>query len=201
MNKFAQTENGLKDGIDSAVGRALREFREFNKLTARDLASKSGVSAPMISRIENGQVSPSLSTLNALAGALQVPLVSLLRETATATADLTHVVDGNGLKSVRLAGAHSHEFTALGFHHRLGLRFEALLVRLERQDGARPPVYNGHGCLFIYILEGEATYQYGDRCIHMRAGDSLSFDAEVGHGFREVITPELKFLSIQAENQ
>lgn len=187
--------------IDRAVGRALREFREFNKQTARDLATQSGVSAAMISRIENGQVSPSLSTLNALANALEVPLVSLLRGTATATADLTHVRNGDGLKSVRLAGAHMHEFTGLGFHHRLGLRFEALMVRLERREDARPPVYNGHGCLFLYILEGEAVYQYGDREVHMREGDSLSFDAEVGHGFREVITPELTFLSVQAESR
>lgn len=189
------------EGLDGAVGRALRELREQNKLTARDLAADSGVSAAMISRIENGQVSPSLSTLNALAQSLQVPVVSLFRETATATADITHVKGGAGLKSIRTAGKHEHEFTSLGFHKRRGLRFESLLVTLERREDAQPPVYNGHGCLFLYVLEGEAIYQYGERKIHLTEGDSLSLDAELRHGFHEVLTPKLRFLSVQAENR
>ncbi|MEM8813222.1 MAG: XRE family transcriptional regulator [Pseudomonadota bacterium] len=187
--------------LDAAVGRALRELRDQNGLTARDLANRSGVSAAMISRIENGQVSPSLSTLASLAESLQTPLVSLFRETATATADLTHVVGGNGLKSIRTAGRHSHEYNVLGFHRRHALRFEAILVKLERSEESRPPLYNGHGCLFLYVLSGEALYQYGEHVLTLRAGDSLSFDMEVGHGFREVLTPELTFLSVQAETR
>lgn len=185
-------------GLDKAVGKALRALRETNRLTARDLATRSGVSAAMISRIENGQVSPSLSTLEALANALDVPIGSLLRETGTATADITHVVAGKGLVSTRVAGRHSHDFTALGFHRRPGLEFEALMVTLDRKDDSRPPIYNGYGCLFIYALEGEAIYLYGDRDIHLRAGDSLSLDAELRHGFKEVLTQTFRFLSVQA---
>lgn len=195
--------SGQPDGadLDRAVGRALKELRDFNAFTARDLAARSGVSAAMISRIENGQVSPSLSTLQALARALDVPVVSLFRETATSTADITHVKRGKGLKSMRLAGPHEHEFTALGFHRRPNLRFESILVRLERRPDIRPPIYTGHGCLFLYILEGEAIYQYGGRDIRLEAGDSLSFDAEVGHGFKEVLSDEVTFLSVQSESR
>ena len=65
--------------ISSAVGRAIRELRDQRRMTARDLSSQSGVSAAMISRIESGQVSPSLQTLEALAGSFAVPVVSLFR--------------------------------------------------------------------------------------------------------------------------
>lgn len=188
-------------GVDQAVGRALRALREANNLTARDLSFRSNVSAAMISRIENGQVSPSLSTLEALARALEVPIVSLLRETATATADITHVRAGKGLVSTRVAGKHSHDFTALGFHHRSGLEFEALMVTLDRRDDSRPPIYNGHGCLFVYALQGEAIYQYGDREIQLREGDSLSLDAELRYGIKEVVTPLFRYLSVQASGR
>lgn len=196
-----QDEQPTQGDLDGAVGRALRELREDNGLTARDLAARAGVSAAMVSRIESGQVSPSLSTLDALAKSLEVPLVSLFRETATATADITHVRDGNGLKSLRTAGRHEHEFTALGFHRRRGLRFESLLVRLTRREDSRPPIYTGRGCIFLYVLDGEAIYRYGGRDFHLRRGDSLSLDAELVHGFKEVISPELTFLSVQAENR
>jgi transcriptional regulator with XRE-family HTH domain len=188
-------------GVDEAVGRALRALREANNLTARDLAARSGISAAMVSRIENGQVSPSLSTLEALARALEVPIVSLLRETGTATADITHVRAGKGLVSTRVAGKHTHDFTVLGFHRRPGLEFEALMVTLDRRDDASPPIYNGHGCLFVYVLEGEATYIYGDREIRLREGDSLSLDAELRYGIKEVITPLFRFLSVQASGR
>ena len=73
-------------------------------------------------------------------------------------------------------------------------------MRLERRDDSRPPLYNGRGCIFLFVLEGEAVYRYGGRDYRLREGDSLSLDAEVGHGFKEVLSPELVFLSVQAEN-
>jgi len=51
---------------DQAIGIALRDLRETQTLTAKQLADESGVSAAMISRIENGQVSPSISTMTSL---------------------------------------------------------------------------------------------------------------------------------------
>ncbi|MEM9105291.1 MAG: XRE family transcriptional regulator [Pseudomonadota bacterium] len=197
INKHPLSERG----VDEAVGRALRALREANGLTARDLAARSEVSAAMISRIENGQVSPSLATLQALARALEVPMVSLLRETGTATADITHVRAGKGLVSTRVAGKHSHDFTALGFHRRPGLEFESLMITLDRRDDARPPIYNGHGCLFVYALEGEAIYLYGEREIRLREGDSLSLDAELRYGIKEVVTSKFRYLSVQASGR
>jgi transcriptional regulator with XRE-family HTH domain len=188
------------DLVDAAIGTTLRDIRESNNLTARHLAAESGVSAAMISRIENGQASPSISTLSALAGALNVPLVSLFRETASDHADFTHVVANQGLKSTRIVGGHSHEFINLAFHTRRDLQFEARMVTLVRQN-ASPPTYIGHGVVFIYVVDGEAVYGYGQREILLKTGDSLSIDAELSHGFKRVVTPEFTFLTVQAERR
>ena len=193
-------EQGGHEGVDTAIGTALRDQRERRGLSARQLAGLADVSAAMVSRIENGQVSPSIATLNALAGALDVPLVSLFRETTQAHADYTYVRKGEGLKSTRIVDDHSHEFVNLAFHTRRDMQFEARLVTLLRQD-ARPPVYIGHGVVFVQALEGEAVYGYGQREFRMKAGDSLSLDAELSHGFKKVITEKFVFLTVQAERR
>ncbi len=69
--------------IDRAIGASLKELRQSRGQSARWLADQSGISAAMVSRIENGLVSPSIGTLAALAEALEVPIVSLFREAHT----------------------------------------------------------------------------------------------------------------------
>jgi transcriptional regulator with XRE-family HTH domain len=188
-------------GVSQMVGRTIRELRELKGITARDLAARAGLSAGMISRIETGQVSPSLSTLETLAAALEAPLAGFFRDAGSAVSDFTHVRKGEGLKSTRLMGQHAHDFVALGLHHRLDIRFEALLVTLERNEDVSPPTYTGHGCVFVYVLEGAAVYRYGRQEITLQEGDSISLDAELRYGIQRVLTPRLRFLSVQAERR
>jgi quercetin dioxygenase-like cupin family protein len=74
------------------------------------------------------------------------------------------------------------------------------MVTLVRQN-ASPPTYIGHGVVFIYVVDGEAVYGYGQREILLKTGDSLSIDAELSHGFKRVVTPEFTFLTVQAERR
>ncbi len=184
--------------VDMAIGSALHDLRKSRGLSARELASMADTSAAMISRIENGLVSPSISTLTLLSSALDVPLISLFRNTASKRVDFTHVKKSQGIKSTRIVDAHSHEFVNLALHVRPDLQFEARMVTLVRQQ-AKPPVYVGHGVVFIYAISGEAMYHYGQQEILLQEGDSLSLDAEMNHGFRKVVTPEFTFLSVQSE--
>ncbi|MCA3514131.1 MAG: helix-turn-helix transcriptional regulator [Rhodobacter sp.] len=184
-----------------AVGRTIRELRDLKRMTARDLGLRAGVSPAMISRVESGQVSPSLSVLEMLAAALEVPMVSLFRDTGSAVADFTHVKKGQGLKSTRLMGQHIHDFVMLGFHRRRDRQFESLLVTIERNENTSPPTYTGHGCVFVYVLEGEAIYRYGQQEVQLGEGDSLCLDAELRYGIQEVLSPRLRFLSVQAERR
>jgi len=191
-SKTDATEN------DQAIGSALRDMRETRALSARQLAEKSGVSAAMISRIENGQVSPSISTMTSLSNALDVPLVSLFRDIAAERTDFTHVPKGGGVVSTRLMGEHEHQYINLAAHRRRDLNFEAHKVTIKPQD-CEVPRYIGHGVLFIHVLDGSGVYLYGKQKLTLKEGDSLSIDAELMHGFSEILTPELTFLSVQSE--
>ena len=184
--------------IDRAIGASLKELRQQRGQSARGLAELSGISAAMISRIENGLVSPSIGTLEALAAALEVPIVSLFREASTDHTDYTLVRHGEGLKSTRISDGHTHDYVNLATHTRKDLQFLARRVTLTR-DGGRPPTYVGHGVVFVQVLEGEAVYRYGQTRLTLRAGDSISIDAELNHGFVEVLTNEFVFLSVQAK--
>lgn len=184
--------------IDRAIGTSLKELRQQRGHSARSLAELSGVSTAMISRIENGLVSPSIGTLAALAEALEVPIVSLFRQAETDHTDFTLVRHGEGLKSTRLTEGHQHEYVHLSMHARKDLRFQARRVTLLRDSGP-PPCYVGHGVVFVQVLHGEAIYRYGQQRFTLRAGDSISVDAELNHGFVEVLTPEFTFLTVQAE--
>jgi len=187
-------------GVDQAIGLALRDLRENQQLSARQLAEASGVSAAMISRVENGQVSPSIATMTALSKALGVPLASLFRDIESERADFTHVKKGEGVTSTRLVGDHIHHYVNLASHRRRDLHFEAHTVTLRPQD-CEPPNYVGHGVVFIHVIIGTADYHYGKQVLTLSVGDSLSIDAELTHGVRKVKSPEFTFLSVQAESR
>ena len=191
--------------VNAVVGRAIRERRDLKRITARDLAARarvsSAVSSAMISRIASGQASPSLSMPEVLAAALETPIASLFRDTGSAVSDFTHVRNGKGLKSRRMMGEHVHDFAALGFHGRVDMQFEAVMVTRERYEDIAPPTYSGHGCVVIDVLGGEALYRYGRQEVHLKEGGSICLDAELRYGVQKVLTQRLRFLSVQAERR
>lgn len=65
--------------LEAAIGREVRNFRHQLNMTVAQLSVASGMSAGMLSKIENGQTSPSLATLHELSKALQVPVTSFFR--------------------------------------------------------------------------------------------------------------------------
>src|SRR3712207_9066079 len=62
-----------------ALGPRVRALREASSLSLRDLAERSGVSAPMLSQVERGETSPTLQTAARIASGLDLRLSQLLR--------------------------------------------------------------------------------------------------------------------------
>ena len=190
----------LADENDQAIGSALRGLRENQNISARQLAEKSGISAAMISRIESGQVSPSISTMTSLSKALDVPFVSLFRDMVSERTDFSHVKKGGGASATRLVGEHIHHYTNIASHRRRDLNFEAHMVTMTPQNCDLPRNV-GHGVVLLHVIKGAAKYRYGKQELSLEEGDSLSFDAELIYGFSEILSPEFIFLSVQAESR
>ena len=152
---------------DHTIGSALRDLREARSISARQLSKISQISAAMISRIESGQVSPSISTMNALSTALDVPLTSLFRDIVSERADFTHVKKGSGIVSTRLMGEHTHNYINLAAHRRRDLNFEAHLVTFTQQD-ADPPRYVGHGVVMIHVLKALPVFTMASKTFYLK---------------------------------
>ena len=68
-----------ENSLEMAIGRELRGFRRKQEVTVAELANRTGLSIGMLSKIENGNTSPSLKTLQTLATALSLPITSFFR--------------------------------------------------------------------------------------------------------------------------
>ncbi|NKB53139.1 MAG: helix-turn-helix domain-containing protein [Rhizobiaceae bacterium] len=186
-----------KARIDVAVGKAVNRLRLERQITVTGLSASAGVSQAMISRIENGQVSPSLATLSAVASALSVPVMALLAETEQ-TADVFHVKADQGLPSHRLAQNHAHEYLLLGKHGGPGGNFQAARIRIERDEAGTLPSYQHEGYVFIYVLSGAATYRCGSEHFAIVEGDTLSFDAKQPHGFSQIDGSHVEIITVSS---
>lgn len=164
-------------------------------MTTADLAARACISTAMISRIENGNVSPSLSTLQALSDALSVSIMALFSNSAN-SADVHHVRAGGGLPSRRMTPGHSHDYLLLGKHAGPGGKFESARIRICRTQSGTFPVYQHEGHAFIYVISGEAIYACGAEQFSLQPGDTLSFDAKLRHGFREIVSDAIEFITV-----
>ena len=180
------------------VGQAVRRQRQIAGISLRKLAELSGISSAMVSRIENGQVSPSLTTLEALADALTISVITFFADSVQ-TADVNFVKAGQGIPATRNFADHQHEFRILGRHGKHPLEFEAASVTIDRREADTHPKYISRGFVFITVTEGECIYQCGQTEYPMSPGDSISFNAELLHGVRRVVTDRVTYTTVSAK--
>lgn len=180
--------------LESEIGAEVRRLRKSFDLTVSELGIASGISTGMLSKIENGSISPSLSTLSALAKALNVPISGLFRETGEQR-DCSFVKSGTGVRIERRGTKAGHLYDLLG--HSLGgeVTVEPYLITLK--GDAEPYIDFRHaGVEFIYMISGKVRYRHADRSYILEPGDSLFFDAAGRHGPEELIKAPMTYLSI-----
>lgn len=184
--------------VNAQIGQALRRLRRDKTLTVTELATVSEVSSGMISRIENGQVSPSLTTLHALSDALNVQLMSLFAHTSS-SADVHYVPAGSGLASKRITPGHTHDYTLLGKHVDRNSAFESARVTIRREQADELPRYQHEGYVFLLVISGEAKYVCGGEIFDLSAGVSLSFDGKLPYGFTEILSDEVNVITVSTK--
>ena len=180
--------------LEQSLGAQIRLLRRRAELTGADLASGAGISLGMLSKIENGQISPSLTTLQAVCKALSVPM-SQLFSTFEEQRDCSCVKAGEGVAIERRGTKAGHEYRLLG--HVLGgpVVVEPYLITLHEE--AQPYTGFRHdGVELIYMLTGEVLYRHGDRAYALSAGDALLFDSAAPHGPERLIRKPMTYLSI-----
>lgn len=180
--------------LEIAIGRQVRDFRTQLNMTVVEVAKQAGLSPGMLSKIENGNTSPSLATLRALSRALNVPVTSFFRKYEEER-DVSFVRAGKGITIERRGTRAGHQYQLLG--HTLGkqVSVEPYLISLTEESEVFP-LFQHLGVEFIYMLEGEVVYRHAGKTYHLMPGDSLFFDADAPHGPEELLRLPIRFLSI-----
>jgi len=190
----ADTPSG--DQFDSAViGARVKALREASGFSLRDLAERSGVSAPMLSQVERGETSPTLTVASRIASGLELRLSQLLR------------LDEGGTVTIVRAKGRQH-----GGNRKRGHSFEVLTsaqpgqrAELSRHTlapggatGASddPPMHEPGSREIAYVQSGVVTLHCDGGRYELAAGDCVTFDADLPHHFENHGPDETRLLAV-----
>jgi transcriptional regulator with XRE-family HTH domain len=186
----------MRDPFDSnVIGARVKALRESSSLSLRDLAQLSGVSAPMLSQVERGETSPTLTVAARIAAGLELRLSQLLR------------LDEDGAVTVVRAGRRQR-----GGNARRGHRFE---VMTSGQPGQRaelsrhtlapggatgaaddPPMHEPGSRETALVERGSVMLVCDGQRHKLGEGDCVTFDADLPHHFENSSTAEASFLAV-----
>jgi transcriptional regulator with XRE-family HTH domain len=166
------------EAISVDVARRLRQLRESEQISMRELARRSGLSANALSMIERGRVSPSVSTLYKIAEALGVSITRFFGEEPAKT-DIVLVRSGERARVPFVRGV----WEGLGGEKFSG-PVEPFVLTLEAgaSSGNSPMVHTGRE--FVFCLRGNLEYLIERQRLELVAGDSLLFAAYLKHRWR-----------------
>ncbi|ASJ75665.1 helix-turn-helix domain-containing protein [Granulosicoccus antarcticus] len=182
--------------LEVAIGHEIRTARKHAGITVADLAEVSGISIGMLSKIENGLTSASLTTLNSVSQALGIPISQLLRRFEEDRQSV-QVKSGDGLTAERRGSRAGHQYQLLGAlgPNQSGVVTEPYMITLTTESDVFP-TFQHEGLEFLYFLEGRLEYRHGNKIYLMEPGDSLYFDADAPHGPHKLLELPARYLSI-----
>jgi transcriptional regulator with XRE-family HTH domain len=190
---LAPVEDGPRS-LEIAIGAQVRRLRKSLDLTVAELGNAAGISAGMMSKIENGTISPSLATLKALATSLNVTITELFSETEEHRGS-SFVKAGQGTRIERRGTKAGHLYDLLGKSIKGDVIVEPYLITLK-EDAVPYTQFRHAGVELIYMLSGKVRYRHGQESYLMEPGDTLCFDAAALHGPEELIEAPMQYLSI-----
>ena len=178
------------------VGPRVKALREAMDLSLRDLAERSGVSAPMLSQVERGDTSPTIAVAAKIAAGLELTLSQLLR-----------LDEGDGVTLVRAA-------ERLEGGHADGHRYEVLTPALPGQRAevslhtlaggtatggpGDPPMHEPGSRETAVALKGVVRLVCDGVAHDLEQGDAVTFDADLPHHFENPGRRESQFMSVIA---
>jgi len=171
----------IGDKATASIAKAARDRRERLGLSLRALAARSGVSSSMISDIERGAKSPTISTLAALAEALEIPLAVLV-DVAMPAGGTIHVERSSerAFATDPASGATRHRIGPV----LAGSKVEIIRYSVPPRSVAGPFPGHASGTLeHVYLAEGRVGVTLGTETATLEAGDSCICLADRPHGF------------------
>ncbi|MEC9000148.1 MAG: XRE family transcriptional regulator [Actinomycetota bacterium] len=183
------------DDVCRVVGERVRDARRALGLTMAQFAEVAEISLGMVSKIEHGQTSPSLSTLTRLAHAARVPITAFFRG-LDEEHDVVIVRAKERMEILHEGTRPGHVYEDLGSLRGPFRIIEPMMVTLESSDEVFP-LFQHEGVEFLHMLEGSMEYGYGPKNYRLEAGDTIQIHGEVAHGPVELTEVPVRFMSVK----
>ena len=135
-----------------------------------------------ISKIERGEIQPSLAIAARLAEAFGVTLSEMLHQTPRARA--VHIRSGQHVEAASHDGALRRRVLSPTFEHP-EIEFIHFTIAPKRTSGVFPPHRYGSE-EYLYVIRGEVLARIDSTTVHLRSGDSLYYEAQCEH---ELLNP------------
>ena len=154
------------------VGERLRQLRTDQGLSVRTLATKAGFSPSFISQMENGQVSPSIASLERLAAVLGVTLGGFFTASSSSPAAVVRATDRQELTST-WSRATIEALGPTGSERML----EPIMITLLPGGRSGTHLYTPRGEQFAFICDGVVTLTLPENTCTLQQGDAVSLAA------------------------
>ncbi|MEP3639552.1 MAG: XRE family transcriptional regulator [Paracoccaceae bacterium] len=174
-------ESGLDDQVQPLdLGARVRELRKARSWTLEHAASQAGLARSTLSKIENGQMSPTYEALKKLAIGLDISVPQLFTPPQEGQVNGRLAVTKSGEGNAQATVTYEHELLAETLTKKKMLPYRA---RIRARDIAEFDGWVRHdGEEFLYVLTGVVSlYTEFYEPIEMRRGDSAYYDATMGH--------------------
>jgi XRE family transcriptional regulator, regulator of sulfur utilization len=164
-------------------------------LSLRDLAERSGVSAPMLSQVERGETSPTLQVASRIAAGLELRLSQLLRLDEDGAVVVVRKAERR--KGPGRGKGHSYEILTPPLPgQRAELSRHALAPGAVTGGPGDPPMHEPGSRETALVESGTLVLHCDDERHELTAGDSVTFDADLPHHFENPGPEEAVLLAV-----
>jgi len=175
----------LTEGLQKyAIGEKLKRLRLRKKMGLVELARHTGLSAPMLSKIERGRLFPTLPTLLRVAMVFNVGLDHFFTDGRHVVA-VAEKKDRLSFEEKFGSGDVVYRFECLDFQAG-DRRLNAFYARFPKPTPTRVRTHEHEGVEFIYLTSGSLTVFIAEKENILRKEDAIYFDSSVPHGYRAV---------------
>lgn len=178
------------------LGRKIRQLRLKKKIGLVDLGKHTGLSASMLSQLENGKLVPTLPTLARIAMVFDVSLdhfFSDRRKRALFT--VTRASERIRFPNSPDVADPAWQFECLAYSAQ-DKGMQAYLAVFEPRPAEAMTEHAHDGAEFLYVMEGVLAIQFADEETLLNPGDSVYFDASHPHGYRAASSTPVRALVV-----
>jgi transcriptional regulator with XRE-family HTH domain len=178
------------------IGPRIRALRDAGGLSLRDLAERSGVSAPMLSQVERGETSPTLAIAARIAQGLDLRLSQLLRLDEGGQVAIVRAGERRPGTSDPASGHRAEILTPPLPGQRAELSRHVLAAGAVTGGPGDPPMHEPGSRESALVQEGAVVLVIDGEHHALAEGDCVTFDADLPHHFENEGEEPTRFIAV-----